>query len=157
MNSLAASPRADTGVARSLLNRCADAMTRLVGHDLLAFVARLGIGAVFFYSGRTKVEGVLSVTDSAVALFTDEYKLPLLPPDLAAHLAAYAEHVFPILLVLGLLTRFSALALLGMTAVIQIFVYPDAWPTHLSWAAILLLLVGRGGGAWSLDRTLGLK
>jgi putative oxidoreductase len=157
MNWLAASPRADTGAVRSLLNRCADAMTRLVGHDLLALVARLGIGAVFFYSGRTKVEGVLSVTDGAVALFADEYKLPLLQPELAAHLAAYAEHLFPILLVLGLLTRFSALALLGMTAVIQVFVYPDAWPTHLSWAAILLLLVGRGGGAWSLDRTFGLK
>jgi len=157
MNSLATSMPAETAGPRGLLNRLADALTRLVSADLLALVARVGIGAVFFYSGRTKVEGVLSVTDSAVALFADEYKLPLLPPDLAAHLSAYAEHLFPVLLVLGLLTRGSALALLGMTAVIQIFVYPDAWPTHLSWAAILLLLVGRGGGAWSLDRALGLK
>jgi len=157
MNSLATSMPTETAGPRGLLNRFADALTRLVSADLLALVARVGIGAVFFYSGRTKVEGVLSVTDSAVALFADEYKLPLLPPDLAAHLSAYAEHLFPVLLVLGLLTRASALALLGMTAVIQIFVYPDAWPTHLSWAAILLLLVGRGGGAWSLDRALGLK
>jgi putative oxidoreductase len=156
MNSLATSVRAETG-ARSLLNRLADLLTRLVSQDLLALVARVGIGAVFFYSGRTKVEGVLNVTDGAVALFADEYRLPLLSPELGAHLAAYAEHLFPILLVLGLLTRVSALALLGMTAVIQIFVYPDAWPTHLSWAAILLLLVGRGGGAWSLDKVIGVK
>lgn len=142
---------------RGALNRVAEAFTRWVGHDLLALLARVSIGAVFFYSGRTKVEGLLSVTDGAVALFADEYKIPLLPPELGAHLAAYAEHLFPLLLVLGLATRLSALGLLGMTAVIQIFVYPDAWPTHLSWAAILLLLVGRGGGAWSLDRAIGLK
>ncbi|HTT09726.1 MAG TPA: DoxX family protein [Burkholderiaceae bacterium] len=140
-----------------MLNRFADVFTRLVGDDLLALLARVGIAAVFFYSGRTKVEGLLSVTDNAVALFADEYKVPLLPPDVAAHMAAYAEHLFPLLLVLGLLTRVSALALLGMTAVIQIFVYPDAWPTHLTWATILLLLAGRGGGAWSLDCALGLK
>ena len=94
---------------------------------------------------------------TAYTLFRDEYKLPLLPPEIAAHLAAYAEHLFPLLLVLGLVTRLSALALLGMTAVIQVFVYPDAWPTHLSWAALLLYLVGRGAGPFSLDRALGLK
>jgi putative oxidoreductase len=142
---------------RGLLNRLADVLTRLVSADVLALVARVGIAAVFFYSGRTKVEGLLSVTDNAIALFADEYKLPLLSPNLAAHLAAYSEHLFPLLLVLGLMTRVSGLALLGMTAVIEIFVYPDAWPTHLSWAAILLLLVGRGGGAWSLDRAFGIK
>jgi putative oxidoreductase len=157
VNSLATSPSTASAGLRGLVNRLADMLTRLVSQDLLGFVARLGIGAVFFYSGRTKVEGVLSVTDSAVALFADEYKLPVLPPDVAAHLAAYAEHFFPLLLVLGLLTRVSALALLGMTAVIQIFVYPDAWPTHLSWAAILLLLAGRGAGAWSLDRALAIR
>jgi putative oxidoreductase len=157
MNSLATSVRAQNTGARSLLNRFGDLLTRLVGQDLLALVARIGIGAVFFYSGRTKVDGLLNVTDGAVALFADEYRLPVLSPELGAHLAAYAEHLFPILLVLGLLTRVSALALLGMTAVIQIFVYPDAWPTHLSWAAILLLLVGRGGGAWSLDRVIAVR
>ncbi len=75
----------------------------------------------------------------------------------AAHMAAYAEHFFPLLLVLGLFTRLSALAFLGMTAVIHIFVYPDAWPTHLSWAALMLNLAGRGAGLVPLDRALGLK
>lgn len=125
---------------------------RLIPDDLIALVARLGVVAIFFPSARTKVDGLLHVTDGAYSLFRKEYRLPLIPSDIAAHLAAYSEHLFSILLVLGLFTRFSALAFLGMTAVIQIFVYPDAWPTHLSWAALLLLLVARGGGAWSLDR-----
>ncbi|HMS04215.1 MAG TPA: DoxX family membrane protein [Burkholderiaceae bacterium] len=125
--------------------------------DLLALAARLGIAAVFWQSGRTKVDEQFHVTDSAIALFTDEFKLPLLDPAFAAHLAAYAEHLFPLLLALGLLTRLSALALLGMTLVIQIFVYPDAWPTHLSWAAILLLLLHHGGGRLSMDAVLGLR
>ncbi|MCY7371219.1 MAG: DoxX family protein, partial [Polaromonas sp.] len=103
-------------------------------------------------SGRTKVEGFLTVTESAYSLFREEYRLPLISPEVAAHLAAYAEHLFPVLIVLGLFTRFSALALLGMTLVIQVFVYPDAWPTHLSWAGLLLYLIGRGAGALSLDR-----
>jgi putative oxidoreductase len=155
MNAIATS--APVAGPRALVNRFGDLCTRLVGADVLALVARVGIGAVFFYSGRTKVEGWLSVTDSAVALFADEYKLPFLSPEIGAHLAAYAEHLFPLLLLLGLFTRFSALALLGMTLVIQVFVYPAAWPTHLSWAAILLMLVGRGGGGWSLDRLMGIK
>ena len=129
---------------------------RLLTHDVLALLARVAIASVFFLSGRTKVDGVLTVTDSATELFRDEYKLPLLPPEVAAHLAAYAEHLFPILLVLGFATRASALALLGMTLVIEIFVYPDAWSTHLTWSTLLLYLVGRGGGAWSLDRRLGI-
>jgi putative oxidoreductase len=112
------------------------------------------MAATFFYSGRTKVEGFLRVTPGAIDLFRTEYKLPLVPPEIAAHLAAYAEHLFPLLLVLGLATRLSAAALLGMTLVIQLFVYPDAWPTHLSWAALFLLLLGRGGGRLSLDHAL---
>jgi putative oxidoreductase len=142
---------------RSLYNRLAATLTTLIGHDFLALAARFGIAGVFWLSGRTKVEGWLTVSDNAVALFADEYKVPLLPPGLAAHLAAYAEHLFPILLILGLLTRASALALLGMTAVIQIFVYPDAWPTHLVWATVLLYLAGRGAGRVSLDARLGLS
>jgi putative oxidoreductase len=138
-------------------NHVADGLTRLIGHNVLALVARFAIAGIFFLSGRTKVEGWLTVSDSAYALFRDEYQVPLLPPELAAHLATYAEHLFPVLLVLGLFTRASALALLGMTAVIQIFVYPDAWPTHLSWAGLLLYLVGRGAGTFSLDRLLSLK
>jgi len=142
---------------RGLYNRIADALGGWVGHDLIALAARFGVAGVFWLSGRTKVEGVLTVSDNAVALFADEYQVPVLSPELGAHLAAYAEHLFPILLVLGLFTRFSALALLGMTAVIQIFVYPAAWPTHLVWATAMLYLVGRGGGALSLDRLLGLR
>ena len=138
-------------------NRVAALLTRLVSDSLLALVARFGVAGIFFLSGRTKVDGLLTVTDGAYALFRDEYKLPLIAPEIAAHAAAYAEHLFPLLLVLGLFTRLSALALLGMTAVIQVFVYPDAWATHLSWAALLLYLAGRGGGAIALDRALGLK
>ena len=138
-------------------NRAAAALERWIGIDLVLAVSRLGIGAVFFDSARTKVDGFLHVTDGAVALFRDEYRLPIVDPALAAHAAAYAEHLFPLLLVLGLAARFSALALLGMTLVIEVFVYPDAWPTHLSWAAPLLLLAARGGGAWSLDRALALR
>ena len=135
----------------------ADALSRLVTHDVLALATRMGIAAIFFYSGRTKVTGFMTLTDSAYELFRTEYKLPLLPPEIAAHLAAYAEHLFPLLLVLGLATRLSALALLGMTLVIQVFVYPDAWPTHLSWAALTLYLVGRGAGRVSLDHALGIR
>ena len=142
---------------RDVWNRAADALERWIGIDLVLAVSRLGIAAVFFYSARTKVDGLLHVTDGAVTLFRDEYRLPIVDPAFAAHAAAYAEHLFPLLLVLGLATRFSALALLGMTLVIEVFVYPDAWPTHLSWAAPLLLLAARGGGAWSLDRALALR
>ena len=134
----------------------AAAAERRVTHDVLAALARVAIASVFFLSGRTKVDGVLTVTDSAIELFRDEYRLPLVPPDIAAHVAAYAEHLFPMLLVLGLATRLSALALFGMTLVIEIFVYPEAWSTHLTWATLLLYLIARGGGAWSLDRRLGI-
>ncbi|PZO92280.1 MAG: DoxX family protein [Sphingomonas sanxanigenens] len=131
--------------------RAAALAQRLLPPALLLLVARFGIAAVFFMSGRTKVEGLLTITDSTYELFRTDYALPFMPPDLAAHVAAYSEHLFPILLVLGLTTRPAALALLGMTAVIEIFVYPDAWPTHLSWAGLLLPLIARGGGAISLD------
>jgi putative oxidoreductase len=142
---------------RAAWNRCAETLAGLIGDSLLALAARFGLAGIFYLSGRTKVDGLLTVNESAYTLFRDEYKVPLIPPEIAAHLAAYAEHMFPILLVLGLCTRLSALALLGMTAVIQIFVYPDAWPTHLSWAALLLYLIGRGGGTVAMDRVLGLK
>ena len=145
-----------SGIAtlRARWDALAERLGRLVSHDLLALAARVAIAAIFFLSGRTKVEGLLMVTPGAIELFRSEYRLPLLPPELAAHAAAYAEHLFPLLLVLGLATRLSALALLGMTLVLQVFVYPDAWPTHLSWAGLLLYLVGRGGGRASLDRAL---
>lgn len=133
------------------------ALLARIPEALWLLVCRLGIGAIFFLSGRTKVEGLITLKDSTYTLFEYEYALPLLPPDIAAHAATYAEHAFPILLALGLFTRLGALGLLGMTATIQIFVYPDAWPTHLSWAAILLPIIARGPGALSLDRMLGLE
>lgn len=142
---------------RGTWNAAAAALEGLLGHALLALAARFGVGAVFFLSGRTKVDGLLTVNENAYTLFREEYKVPLLPPELAAHLATYGEHLLPVLLFLGLATRLSALGLLGMTAVIQVFVYPDAWPTHLTWAASLLYLAGRGAGPLSLDRALGIR
>lgn len=120
----------------------------------LSLIVRIAIASVFFLSGRTKVEGTLTITDGTYFLFAEEYRLPLIPVDLAAAAATYAEHLFPILLVLGLTTRLSALALLGMTLVIQVFVYPGAWSTHLVWAGLLLYLVRFGAGPVSLDRLL---
>jgi len=124
-----------------------------IPNDLIALVARLSIAAVFWQSGQTKVEGWM-LSDNALYLFENEYKLPLIDPWLAAHLAAFAEHFFPILLVIGLASRLSALALLGMTLVIEIFVYPDAWPTHGTWAACLLFIAARGPGLFSLDAVI---
>lgn len=144
----------NSGPPRSYFSRASALAERLLPLDLLLLVQRLGIAAVFFQSGRTKVaEGsIFTIPDTTIELFRSEYALPLLPPEIAAYMAAGAEHIFSILLVLGLLTRFSAAALLGMTLVIQIFVYPDAWPTHLSWAGLMLPLIARGGGRYSLDR-----
>lgn len=139
---------------RAPLTLLARTAQKLLPEDLLLLVVRLGVAAVFFLSGRTKVDGILHITDGTYALFESEYHVPLLPPVVAAHAATYSEHLFSILLVLGLFTRVSALAFLGMTAVIEIFVYPDAWPTHLSWAGLLLPLLARGGGKLSLDRML---
>jgi putative oxidoreductase len=127
-------------------------LSRMLPEALLLLIARFGIAAVFFQSGRTKVEGLLTIKQSTYDLFASDYALPLIPSDLAARMATGAEHLFPVLLVLGLFTRASAFALFGMTTVIEVFVYPDAWPTHLSWAGLLLPLIARGGGTWSLDR-----
>lgn len=132
--------------------------------SLIAVIGRFSIAAVFWLSGQTKIEGLAidlvhgqfslgipRLSDSAVALFQEEYALPLLPPVVAATMAAFAEHLFPVLLLLGLATRFSALALLGMTLVIQLFVYPGAYPTHGVWAAVLLFLIAKGPGVLSID------
>jgi putative oxidoreductase len=133
----------------------------------IAMLARFSIAAVFWTSAQTKVQGLAinlvegqlhlewpRLSDSAVALFRDEYKLPLLPPELAAVLAASAEHGLSLLLLMGLATRLSALGLLGMTLVIQLLVYPGAYATHGTWAALLLMLVARGSGWLSLDQLL---
>lgn len=138
-------------------NRIAGQLDAWIGHNLIALASRIAVAAIFFYSARTKVDGLLTIKDTTFVLFEEDYKVPLLPPEFAAHIATYAEHLFPILLLLGLCTRLSAAALLGMTAVIQIFVYPDAWPTHLTWAVPMLYLIGRGGGAWAIDYRVGIR
>jgi putative oxidoreductase len=118
-----------------------------VPYALLALLLRVGAATVFWNSAMTK----LANWDTTIELFTDEYKVPLLPPEVAANLALSIELATPVLLVLGLLTRAAALVLLGMTTVIEIFVYPQAWPTHIQWAAMLLVLLCRGAGTLSLD------
>ena len=145
----------------------ASSLCARIPHSLIALIARFSIAAVFWKSGQTKIEGLAidivdgkfslgwpRLADSAVPLFRDEYKVPLLSPEIAAPLAAFGEHLLPALLLIGLATRLSALGLLGMTAVIQLFVYPAAYPTHGVWAAVLLYLVARGPGAVSIDHWL---
>lgn len=134
--------------------RCIDALDRVSLATVLSTPARLFAATVFLLSGRTKVDGMLSIKESTYFLFEYEYALPLIPPQVAAHLATYAEHLFPLLLILGLGSRLSALALLGMTAVIQVFVYPEAWMTHLGWATALGFIVFRGPGVLSLDQLI---
>jgi putative oxidoreductase len=121
-----------------------------VPYTLLALPLRGAIATVFWNSGMTK----LANWDTTIALFVDEYQLPLLPPEVAASMAAAIELTTPVLLVLGLLTRAASLVLLGMTTVIEIFVYPQAWPTHIQWAAMLLVLICRGPGKLSIDHLL---
>lgn len=155
MNTATASPPATS--MRLRWNDLADRIGALIGHDLIALASRFALAAIFWLSGRTKVDGLLTVNDTAYTLFREDYKVPLLPPEFAAHMATYAEHFLPVLLVIGLATRLSALGLLGMTTVIQIFVYPDAWPTHLTWAVPMLYLIGRGGGRVSADSIIGVR
>jgi putative oxidoreductase len=135
--------------------------------NLIALLGRFALAGVFWLSGQTKIEGLQidlvqgrfelgwpTLADSAVALFRDEYRLPLLAPELGATLAALGEHLLPLLLLLGLGTRLAASGLLAMTLVIQLLVYPGAWPTHGTWAVGLLALMRFGGGRYSLDRWL---
>ncbi|MDO9439844.1 MAG: DoxX family protein [Beijerinckiaceae bacterium] len=129
------------------------ALAERIPHDVIALCARIFPAAVFWASGQTKLEG-WRVSESAVELFKEEYKLPLLDPTIGAHMAAFAETAFPILLVLGLASRLSALALLGMTLVIQLLVYPGAWPTHGVWATCFLIVIARGPGRMSLDHLI---
>lgn len=146
-------PAASHSGLSALFDRLVAAM-EAIPYWFVALIARVSIAGVFWRSGQTKVDG-FRVTDSAIELFRSEYRLPVIDPVIAAYLAAFAEHLFPVLLVLGLATRFSALALLVMTMVIEIFVYPDAWPTHGTWAAIFLILMTRGPGIVSLDHLVG--
>jgi putative oxidoreductase len=154
---------ASEGLIPSLIRQFIGIVER-IPNTLLAFVARFSIAAVFWKSGQTKVQGFAidivnreftlgwpRLSDSVVDLFRDEYHLPLIPPEIAATMAATAEHLFPILILFGFATRLSALALLGMTMTIQLFVYPDAYPTHGTWAAVLLYLMVHGPGKLSID------
>ena len=118
--------------------------------SLIQLLARVGVGAVFFKSGLTKTAS----WEFTLQLFRDEYRVPLLPPEIAAPLATATELSMPVLLVLGLCTRLATLPLIGMVLVIQIFVYPDSWAEHLTWAALLLLILTRGAGALSLDHLI---
>lgn len=131
-------------------------LNRLIAHipdTPVALMLRVFPALVFWQSGRTKVDG-FTIKESTWFLFEQEYALPLVPPDMAAVMATLAEHVLPVLMILGLFTRLSALGLLAMTAVIQIFVYPQAWTTHGLWAAALLAVAARGPGRLSLDHWL---
>jgi putative oxidoreductase len=131
----------------AMLNRVPPSVTRLL--------LRWGLAGVFWTSARTKVDGLLTVSDSAKYLFAEEYRLPLIDTDLAAHLATYAEHAFALSLILGLATRLSAFGIIVMTLVIQLFVYPDAFlGVHLGWFAMAFAIVTSGPGAISLDHLL---
>lgn len=132
-----------------LLERLRAVLER-VPYAVLALPLRFAVASIFWRSAMTK----LANWESAVALFTDEYRVPVLPPELAAYMAVSIELATPVLLVLGLFTRGAAVVLLGMTAVIEVFVYPQAWPTHIQWTAMLLVLLCRGPGALSLDAFL---
>ena len=128
-----------------------------VPEGLALLLTRVALAGIFWRSGRTKVEdgSLLSISDQAYFLFEYEYSGLPIPPTIATPMATYAEHLFPILLVLGIFSRFSALSLLIMTLVIQIFVYPEAWwQTHILWVAMAAVLVSRGGGLFSLDALL---
>ena len=142
----------DAGRLPAMMRAMFAALDR-IPYALIALAARVFPAAVFWQSGQTKIAG-WHLKPSAIALFQNEYQLPLIDPTIAAYLSAFSEHAFPLLLVIGLATRFAALALLFMTAVIEIFVYPGAWPTHGVWATCFLLLIARGPGLCSLDHLL---
>ena len=129
-----------------MIVRCLERFPLAVCHLLF----RLAIAGVFFRAGLTKVAS----WETTVQLFRDEYKVPVFSPEVAAALAATFELGCPLLLMAGLATRLATLPLLGMIAVIQLFVYPSAWPEHLTWVSILVFLLTRGAGPISIDRLL---
>ena len=121
-----------------------------IPYSVVALVPRFALASVFWRSGQTKVSG-FAIREETFFLFRDEYKVPLLPPDVAAYLATIGEHVFSVMLLVGLASRLSALGLFGMTMVIQLFVFPDGWPEHILWFALELLIVTRGPGVIAVD------
>lgn len=129
-----------------------------VPEGIALLFTRVALAGIFWRSARTKVEdgSWLQMSDTTVFLFREEYGMPW--PEITGLLATYAEHFLPILIVLGLFTRIGAAGLLGMTLVIQFFVYPEAWwQTHIIWVALAGMLIVRGGGMFSLDRLIGHK
>ncbi len=150
-NIFSAAAHSESGLA-GIIQRAIAAMD-CIPYWFIALAARVFPAALFWHSGETKVAG-WHLKPSAIALFQNEYQLPLIDPTIAAYMSAFAEHLFPILLVIGLATRFAALALLFMTAVIEIFVYPAAWPTHGVWAACFLVVIAQGPGTLSLDHLI---
>lgn len=131
-----------------------DTLAGKFGEGIALLFLRIAFAGIFWRSGRTKIEegSWITISDSAIYLFQEEYAGVPLPPEFAAMAATGAEHLFPFLLVIGLATRLSAAALLVMTLVIQFFVYPEAWwPVHSLWVAMALVLIVRGGGLLSVD------
>ena len=122
-----------------------------IPYSVVALLSRCAVASVFWRSGQTKVHG-FSIRPETFLLFREEYRVPLLPTDVAAYATAIAEHLFPVLLLVGLASRLSALALLVMAMVIQLFVYPNGWPQHVLWIALLLTILARGPGVLSLDQ-----
>ena len=142
-----------TSVTASPLRERVEAVLDLLGRVPLGVVqlmARLAIAAVFWRSAQTKIAN----WEFTVFLFRDEYKVPLLSPEVAAFIATSFELTCPVLLAFGFLTRLGTLPLLGMTLVIQLFVYPQSWPEHLTWASLLLLILTRGPGPFSVDHLI---
>src|SRR5262245_54106771 len=124
-----------------------------IPYAMTALLARVAVASVFWRSGQTKVQG-FHIRDETFVLFREEYKVPLLPPDVAAYISTIGEHLFSVALVIGLASRISAIGLLCMTMVIQLFVFPDGWPDHILWIALLVSIIARGPGAWSLDHLI---
>lgn len=138
-------------------------LLKLLPEDVIALTARFAIASVFWRSAQTKINGwdflgqswqFFNLNSSTVTLFEYEYDLPIIAPELAAYLGTFVEFFVSIAIFLGFMTRFSALAFLGMTATIQFMVYPDAWPTHILWAAILFYIIKHGPGKFSLDNLI---
>ncbi|MGE5145516.1 MAG: DoxX family protein [Candidatus Eiseniibacteriota bacterium] len=119
-------------------------------HWIIPLMARLAVAGVFWRSGMVKIAS----WDQTVALFRDEYQVPVLPPEIAAYLGTTLELACPVLLFFGFAARLGALGLLGMTFVIEVFVYPNNWPEHLTWATLLLIVLTRGAGPVSLDHLI---
>ncbi|MEO9599052.1 DoxX family protein [Parasphingorhabdus sp.] len=148
----------------AMIRKLINMMSGAVPEGIALLVTRIALAGIFWRSARTKVEegSFLTIKDTTFFQFSDApfNQVPVLNGDLGAYVTTYMEHFLPILLILGLATRFGALGLLGMTLVIQIFVFPEMiiwWQTHILWAAMALILIVRGGGIFSLDRLIGHK